>query len=457
MGAQKIPLAKIILFLIFLLISLAFMLPNPASQVYRSEDLEKVVNGNTTEYRLNGRLTLASDLHYARLVKTLNGNELLEQYYNEDGRPAKQNTGNYALLRVYSNKKEISRTYLNEKLEPILNTSGYSTRVRVFQDGNMVEEWYKGTDGEPVVAKSGVYGRLNSWENGRNTVITYVDADGKPCNNKSGYAELRRTYYEEGPIAGKIKDQYYFDATGAPVCLAKGQYGIHNEYDELGRTVRIDDLALDGSVISSTVRTYNPDNSLASEMYYNAVGEPQRQAGGQYGIKIVNGKTLYLDADGREYRSLNRFLHDEPFVVICVGALILMLSAVTSKRVNAVLLLFYIVFIFYMTLWAREGTTRANFELFWSYKQFFSSSTLRLEIMNNIWLFVPLGAILARLGAGWKSVAICALLSVCIETIQYFTGFGLAEFDDVISNTLGGAIGAWLSKETWVKKECKNA
>ena len=33
------------------------------------------------------------------------------------------------------------------------------------------------------------------------------------------------------------------------------------------------------------------------------------------------------------------------------------------------------------------------------------------------------------------------LLSAAIETIQYFTGFGLAELVDIISNGLGGLIG----------------
>ena len=33
------------------------------------------------------------------------------------------------------------------------------------------------------------------------------------------------------------------------------------------------------------------------------------------------------------------------------------------------------------------------------------------------------------------------LLSIAIETTQYITGLGIAEFDDVFGNTLGGWIG----------------
>ena len=40
---------------------------------------------------------------------------------------------------------------------------------------------------------------------------------------------------------------------------------------------------------------------------------------------------------------------------------------------------------------------------------------------------------------------------VLIEVIQYITGFGIVEFDDVFGNTMGGWIGVvgawmWLSK-----------
>lgn len=64
-----------------------------------------------------------------------------------------------------------------------------------------------------------------------------------------------------------------------------------------------------------------------------------------------------------------------------------------------------------------------------------------MEILNNIWLFIPLGAILMK-PIGWRGIIACIVLSCIIEVVQYFTGFGLAEFDDNISNGLGGAIGA---------------
>ncbi len=68
------------------------------------------------------------------------------------------------------------------------------------------------------------------------------------------------------------------------------------------------------------------------------------------------------------------------------------------------------------------------------------SSTIRQDILNNIWLFVPLGAALYdpkhRLRWVWA-----VLLSVGIEVLQYFFGIGLCELDDVFSNGLGAMIG----------------
>ena len=67
------------------------------------------------------------------------------------------------------------------------------------------------------------------------------------------------------------------------------------------------------------------------------------------------------------------------------------------------------------------------------------------QIMWNVCLFIPLGALLPcvflplREGA-WKTILLCLLLSLCIETVQFFIG-RVADMDDVICNTLGGVFG----------------
>ena len=78
-----------------------------------------------------------------------------------------------------------------------------------------------------------------------------------------------------------------------------------------------------------------------------------------------------------------------------------------------------------------------------------------MEILNNIWLFVPLGMLLAGLWPGWAVLMIPVLLSAMIEGMQYALGVGLCEIDDVISNSLGGALGMALMR-MWIGIKEKN-
>ena len=66
------------------------------------------------------------------------------------------------------------------------------------------------------------------------------------------------------------------------------------------------------------------------------------------------------------------------------------------------------------------------------------------DIILNVVLFVPLGFLVKLLFRElklWKMVLIAIGLSVFIETNQYFFEKGIAQFDDVMHNTIGSAIG----------------
>ena len=64
------------------------------------------------------------------------------------------------------------------------------------------------------------------------------------------------------------------------------------------------------------------------------------------------------------------------------------------------------------------------------------------QILFNMLLFVPLGAILTSLThRPWLAVAVGILISVIAELLQYWSGLGWADIDDVISNTLGLLLG----------------
>ena len=85
------------------------------------------------------------------------------------------------------------------------------------------------------------------------------------------------------------------------------------------------------------------------------------------------------------------------------------------------------------------GFKPAQFDLFWSYKEWFSGNwNLGWQILANIVLFIPLGVLLPNRK---RFLLIPILLSISIELLQLYTLRGLFEFDDIFDNTLGAVIG----------------
>ena len=82
-----------------------------------------------------------------------------------------------------------------------------------------------------------------------------------------------------------------------------------------------------------------------------------------------------------------------------------------------------------------------NFVLFSYAGKFLKEQSVRVGVINNIWLFIPLGTGLYRCFQKKWVLLIPFVMSVAIETTQYITGLGMAEFDDVFGNTMGGWIG----------------
>lgn len=109
------------------------------------------------------------------------------------------------------------------------------------------------------------------------------------------------------------------------------------------------------------------------------------------------------------------------------------------------LLAAYVVFILMETIIGRKpGSVRVELVPLWSY----SHPELRMEIILNYILFVPLGLLMylcfgekRKHGCVWISTA-GFLFSASIEIIQLVFRIGLFEFDDMIGNTIGCLIGA---------------
>ena len=95
-------------------------------------------------------------------------------------------------------------------------------------------------------------------------------------------------------------------------------------------------------------------------------------------------------------------------------------------------------------LYRQNGHYNYRLNPFWSYVQFFYNKELRWEILNNILLFIPLGTILSQILPQKRVLLFVIGLSVLVELIQFITGNGLCEVDDLISNTIGGVIGYFI-------------
>ena len=117
------------------------------------------------------------------------------------------------------------------------------------------------------------------------------------------------------------------------------------------------------------------------------------------------------------------------------------------------LLAAYILFILMETIIGRKtGVGRVELVPFWSY----SHPELRMEIVLNYILFIPLGCLLHLCFGeklGLRVVIAGFLLSALIELIQLTFKIGVFEFDDMIGNTVGCLIGAVIGKLIRKKKK----
>ncbi len=459
MGTDKIK--KIILAFILLaaFICISFLCINDTMGTsgleYRSTELKQVVtkNGNTTRtdyFDNDGNLQIAANAGYATKLTVRQDNRETETYLDEKGERIKRYSFYYGILREYDEDgNNIRITYLDEENNPTATLLRYTTEEKDFdENGRQVYSRFLDAEGKPALSYDSGYGiRYEYDDQGRRTETTFLDAEGHPMILPAGYSSLKQEYYEtDGPENGKVKKEYYYLPDGKPASLALGQYGIYKEYDENGQTSLVTYLGADRSPTvtskgyTSVAFTYYADNSLRSTMYYDIYGNPFRLSEGQYGTKNENGRTSYLNTDGSEQFNIKNFVYKESGFVIVIATALVGLSAAVGRKLNWLMLIVYVAIILYFTLMYREEGKR-RIGVLYSYSRFFVNADARAEIIRNIWLFVPLGAILYRICPRKTVLFVPVLLSAAIETIQYLTGTGMCELDDVISNGLGGAAG----------------
>ena len=451
---------RFVLLLLFMLTSLILMRPiiQEAKSSLRSQTLKKVITREDNVERLDyvdesGAIRMAADAGFATSISTYNESSKLEEYFDENGQPIARYNRYYAILREYDENNQNYRiTYLGRDGKPTTTYHGYSVLVRTFTDnGDISTEKYYDAEGHAVNTNTYGCGFANKYDEFGNIVkVTYLGEDDNPIMTGQGYAIVTRTYYDANSAdAGKIENEFYFDTEFAPIALSLGQYGVRKaEYDAFGNNAWTTYLDADGNEIitergyTSVLRTYKANNSIESERYYDIEGNPYKLPDGQYGVKYINDQTVYLNKNGRVQFNLRRMFYNHEYLVAVFAAISVIVFACSKRKINFLYLIGYLCALAYFTLMFRETSgTRVNLNLFWSYKAALTDTDSWSDIFRNIWLFIPLGAILYKLCPRKIILIVPFLLSTVIELIQYTTGIGFCELDDILNNSIGGLIG----------------
>lgn len=467
MSANLKPKSVHALLLAFILASILFLLPDAAvdhefgftsSELEVKETVEK--NATTTSYvNSEGTVTDAIDMGYATVQRTRDSaGQVIEEFYlDAAGNPVERYGDYYGIAYEYNDGDTVIR-YLGADKKPMMLSSGYSAIVRTLVEGKATDDFYYDLNMQPVQCTGGYYGLHREYdEQGLNCAITYLDENRQPVICTSGYAVKTYLRDSEGTVIG----ERYFDTEGKPVKSSLGQYGELYQRDEQGRISQITYLGADGNPTPTNAgytvmkRTYHRDGTADTDMYFDADGNPMVLSKGQHGIKRSGKVNLLIDKNGYVMLCVDNILNGFPFMVVISGCVICLLILLLPKKMSVFLTAAYVVFILYETLMFREtGDARTNLVLFSYADRFLTEHAVRVGVINNIWLFIPLGTGLYRWFQKKWVLLIPFVMAVAIETTQYITGLGIAEFDDVFGNTIGGWIGAlvayiimmWLSE-----------
>lgn len=454
---------SIVIIVAFIILSFVYIDYTPdATPMYRSNQLKQNISHKKNVKQIDyvddaGIIRFASDVGYATKIVTKEEDCEIEEYYDESGLRVCRYSGYYGIKRTYDKKGNIKRViYLDEKKNPISITLGYAMEEYEYDDkGKNIVTKYLNVTGDPIETNLYGYGVTYEYDDEGNLKRkTYVDNKGIPMITGQGYASLTKSYsLPETGDEYEIEEEYYYDEQGNPVSLSLGQNGIRKLYDDNGQTMEITYLNANGEPIvtnkgyTKIIRLLYANGNIAREQYYDINDAPYQMPEGQYGYINMGGKRVYLDINGNEKYNVKNSLHNQSKLAVIAALIVVLASEIVSKKWNCLLLFIYICIIAYLTLLFREnGNSGILLEPLWSYRKALYDSVTRSEILKNIWLFVPLGAILFRLFPTKKIVLIVVALSAIIEMIQFITGIGLCELDDVISNGLGGVAGYCMSE-----------
>ena len=119
-----------------------------------------------------------------------------------------------------------------------------------------------------------------------------------------------------------------------------------------------------------------------------------------------------------------------------------------TRKIRLSLFASYVFLLLAVAVLTRRRTYAAQYELapFWSYREYFSTGNRRLlaQMIWNVVIFAPVGALLRKRPFRW-ALLIGFVCSACIEVLQLALKCGCFEFDDMLHNVLGTALGYGLA------------
>ena len=137
--------------------------------------------------------------------------------------------------------------------------------------------------------------------------------------------------------------------------------------------------------------------------------------------------------------------------VLCVGCLYSFIVYGLNRGLklsSRLLLTEHVVLIYLITVFFREELSVQKFKLMplWSYRIYLKEGEMYMLIENimNILVFIPIGVLL---GLSFEKICLKTvfltgmILSLSVEVMQFVTVRGLAEFDDLMHNTIGCILG----------------
>ncbi len=423
-------------------------------QLFSSTLQQRIVEENNREkidYLDNlGNITIAADKGYATRIITKTDDSIIESYYDPDGNMVRCKSGYHTVIQEYDQNGQLFRkSYLDIDEKLVMLPQGYAIEETRFDKyGRKEYVIYFDTYKVPVCSKTEGYGKKYEYDSkGHIYKITYLDQFGNALIAGNGYAIVIRSFYEtDGYENGKIENEFYYDKDEEPIQLSLGQYGIHRDYYIDGESEKTTYLDIDGKLMTTnrgyaSVLRINHEGTY-SERYFDLAGNPYKLSEGQYGIQREKGKTVFLNENGSVQFNLRNQLINHPIWVIPIAITIMILAMRLNRWLNIILLIVYGSCILFFTLVFRDNNVdKINIIPLSEFRFFFTDSAIRSGIIKNIWLFIPLGTILYSLFPQSKILLIPLVVSFGIELVQYYTGLGWCDIDDIVSNSLGGAIG----------------